>query len=465
MGNPSQPVRWPREQAAHLLARAGFGATPDQVEASAQAGLFPTVENLLRVGSDEDLFPPEDSFADKAPYSAALKEIAGLRNDPEAQRQARRRLRIMENSALADLRAWWLQRLRHSPHPLREKMTLFWHGHFATSVEKTRSVYLLWRQNELFRMHALGNFGELARAIPSDPAMMRYLDIAGSSKEHPNENFAREVMELFLLGEGHYTEEDIREAARAFAGWRINPASQMAAPVQRKMDDGEKKLFGQVGRFGATDAVDVILSRPQCAPFIAGKVWKFFAGRDPTPRTLGRLAERFRASRFDTSRLLRAVFLEEEFYSPAVMGTQIKSPVEWLVGAAIRLEEPISGSPAELAALDALGQKLFQPPNVRGWEGGKSWMSVSAFLSRCNLAYSLFLTGGGQKSRLFPEEVRKSPEAVVASTEQRLFPMRVSSSAHAKLVDFAKAHSFPADEKTVRELLRFAMTLPEFQLT
>ncbi len=453
---------WTPQRAGHLLARAGFGGSPQEVQAAFQAGPNKTVERLLSVEPDDDLFPCADSFSDKTKYVELFKEIAAAKKDPVASEAARKRARQAEQQALFDLRAWWLRRLRYSPNPLREKITLFWHGHFATSVVKVRNVGFLWRQNELFRAHALGDFRALAREIPTDPAMMRYLDVAGSSKSKPNENFARELMELFLLGEGNYSEEDIRESARAFTGYRINPMTQEMDFQERRSDTGVKTFFGQTGAFTATDIVDIILSRPQCANFLTAKMWKFFAGTEISPAMQSRLAAKFRDSGYDISPVLQEIFLSEEFYSEDVMNAQIKSPVDWLVGSSKRLESPLAGNRPEQNALRELGQSLFEPPNVKGWEGGRSWISASTFLMRCNLSSSLVIPSA-KLGNLFPAETRSDAVTLCDAVSVRLLnrPCRDRE----KILAYLENQPFPASDKTVADVLRLLMNSPDFQLT
>jgi len=345
-------------------------------------------------------------------------------------------------------------------------MTLFWHGHFASGMQKVRNPRFLWAQNETFRAHALGNFAELAKEMPRDPAMMRYLDIAGSSAANPNENFARELMELFLLGEGNYSEEDIRQAARAFTGYRINPLTQTVSHIPRRADTGEKSLFGKTGNFDSDAVVDILLGRLQCAPFIAAKIWKFFAGSDPSPILAHKLGERFRGGGYEIKPLLREIFLSSEFYSPKVVGTQIKSPVQWLVGTSKSLETPLTGSRVEQDALKQLGQMLFEPPSVKGWDGGRSWISASTFINRCNLSSTLFLSRQSpDPARLFPADVRGSAESLYEAVALRMLVVRPTAKEKERLISFVNERGLPASDSTISDLLHLVMSLPEYQIT
>jgi uncharacterized protein (DUF1800 family) len=320
----------------------------------------------------------------------------------------------------------------------------------------------LWRQNELFRGFAFGDFRQLAKEIPRDPAMMRYLDIANSSKSKPNENFARELMELFLLGEGNYSEEDIRESARAFTGYRIDPMSQEVRFQGQRADTGTKTFFGKTGAFTSDDIVEILVNQPQCARFITGKLWNFFAGSPPTEKTQAALAETFRSSGFQTAAVLKAMFLSPEFYSKEVMKSQIKSPVDWMVGSSKRLESPLTGSRAEQNALRDLGQSLFEPPNVKGWEGGRTWVSASTFILRCNLAGTLLVPPVDLKNA-FPTETRKDPETLCDAACLRL--LGGAAPDRETFLAFLKTKESPASDATVSDLLRLMMNSPEFQLT
>ncbi len=469
MAAESTVQNWTRGHAAHLLARAGFGGSPPEIDEAHQAGAVRTVDRLLAIREDDDLFPVFDSFSDKEQHIALFKSVRDTKDDPSANMMAKKQARDAEQKALFDLRAWWLQRMRYSENPTREKMVLFWHGHFASSFVKVRNPRFLWRQNELFRIHALGSFRDLACEMPKDPAMMRYLDIVGSTNAKPNENFARELMELFLLGEGNYSEEDIREAARAFTGYRINPMTQDVAFLASRADTGEKSVFGKTGAYDAGGVVNLLLDQPECAAFLVNKLWAFFAGGEPSPETLWALAETFRSSNYQTGAVLRAIFLSPDFYAPAVMRSQIKSPVEWLVGTSKSLETPLTGNRAQQNALKDLGQTLFDPPNVKGWEGGRAWISGSTFLARCNLAGTLFLSpdqpGAANLDQLFPDEIRKRPESLMDSASVRLFFQTASGPDKDRWLAFLSEKSFPATNDTVADLLRVMMSSPTFQLT
>lgn len=377
-------------------------------------------------------------------------------------------LRQAMNDALTELRGWWLRELRFSPHPLREKMVLFWHGHFTSSAVKVREPWMLWNQNQTFRRHAMGNFRDLAQAMPKDPAMMRYLDISGSTKARPNENFARELMELYLLGEGNYSEEDVREAARAFTGWRV-PFHQLDSQFnERQFDNGEKVLFGNQRATTPEEVVDLLLDHPTCAPFVAAKLWTFFTGCHPGEDLAAALGNRFRESGFSIAALLETMFLSAEFYSEEVLGRQIKSPVQWLVGISKTLETDLSGARPELNALQNMGQTLFAPPNVRGWPGGRSWITASTFLVRCRFARQLFTRKNAPNladpGKLVPAPLRGNPADLATNLCERLLAIPLPEDTFQTVLAPAADQRLPLNDSAICDQILAILSTPEFQL-
>jgi uncharacterized protein (DUF1800 family) len=276
--------------------------------------------------------------------------------------------------------------MRYDEFPLREKMTLFLHGHFATGQNKVKPAYVHYRQNLMLRKNAGGNWKTLVTEISRDPAMLLYLDNAKSSKKNPNENYARELMELFTLGEGNYSEQDIQEVARAFTGWSLDWKKFSFEYRDRMHDHGEKTLFGRTGNFGGEDVIDMIIENPQAADFLAWKLTRFFVADSPNETFQQALAAEIRKEKFELKPVLRTLFLSEAFYRPEHIKNQIKSPAQWLVGMLHDLECPMPPPHRSIAWLDRLGQKLFQPPNVKGWDGGFAWITASSLLSRYNFA-------------------------------------------------------------------------------
>jgi uncharacterized protein (DUF1800 family) len=364
---PDEP--WDLRKVAHLHRRAGFGATRADLLRDLAAGPGASVERLFQPPA----VPTEEAEA-----------IDGLRQTARS------------SSNLDLLKVCWLNRILHGPDPLREKMTLFWHGHFATSNKKVESVTLMDRQNETLRARALGDFAALLEAIIPDPAMLVWLDGGTSKKEKPNENFAREFLELFTLGVGHYTERDIREAARAFTGWvrqdtgrgfQETPSFQHD-PAQ--VDGGPKTFLGLNGPWKPADIVRITLERPEAATFLARKLYRWFVSEHgtPGPELIEPLAEEVKKNHFAIGPIVGVILCSRHFYSRAAYRQRIKSPIEFSAGLVRILEVPRPAlNPLALsAACDAQGQELFAPPNVEGWVGGPVWINSGTLLERTNWA-------------------------------------------------------------------------------
>jgi uncharacterized protein (DUF1800 family) len=365
---PSADDPWDLRKVAHLHRRAGFGATRAELLRDLADGPGASVDRLLA--------PPEPSAAERQ-AAEALRATA----------------RTTGNIDL--LKAAWLNRILHGPDPLREKMTLFWHGHFATSQKKVNSAAFMDGQNETLRALALGDLPALFKAMVADPAMLVWLDAAGSEKARPNENLAREFLELFALGPGHYEESDVRAAARAFTGWVREGREGMfgARPVRRdvtQFDDGSKTFLGQTGRWGPDDVVRIALARPEAATFLARKLYCWFVSESapPDPERIKSLAQPLREPGGTVRDAVGLILRSRHFYAKAAYRARIKSPVEFSAGLVRALEVPRSDlNPLALAAAcDTQGQELFAPPNVGGWEGGKSWINSATLLQRGNWA-------------------------------------------------------------------------------
>jgi uncharacterized protein (DUF1800 family) len=293
------------------------------------------------------------------------------------------------------LAAWWLLRMVQSPAPLQEKMTLFWHGHFATGADKVAQARAMLRQNELLRSHAVGKFGPLVSAISRDVAMLIYLDSTENRKTRPNENYARELMELFCLGPGNYTEQDIKEIARCFTGWEVRRHAFQFNTYQH--DRNTKSFLGETGNFDGDDAIRIILKQPAAANFIAGKLIRFLVldERPMTERYAAPVAAALRESEFDIGVALDMILRSRIFYSEAAIAKKIKSPVELAIGTLRFLGASVNMQ--QLAdRLDRLGQRPLYPPNVKGWDGGRTWINAATVLSRANLVADI--TGSEQTS-------------------------------------------------------------------
>src|SRR5947208_9700607 len=324
---PLSTGQWNYQTAAHLLNRAGFGGTPAEIEAAHGKGLDAAVRDLVDV-SDELANVPPPEWAHPQPIGKIRTQMRSQRIPRSEQRKRKRAFHEMEGENILDLRRWWLERMVTSPAPLLEKMTLFWHGHFATSVQKVRDGYWMWLQNDTLRRNALGNFATLTKKMSRDPAMMIYLDLRKSRKEHPNENWARELMELFTIGIGNYTEQDIREAARAFTGYQLNLNTQQFRFEPSEHDGSSKTFMGRTGPLEGDDIIDMLLEQSACAQFIGRKIWRYFVEDDPTPDTVNAAANCLRAHNYEIRPLLRQTFTSSEFYSEHIIRSQIKSPVQ-----------------------------------------------------------------------------------------------------------------------------------------
>ena len=508
---PKAGESWTLFEAAHLLNRAGFGGSPDEIRTWHQLGRRRAVEKLVSppAATGESPVPewaePERARADML---ARREQLRGLRvemrgaSDEQTEkmrREARQQLQRDNNLRMQEARDWWFRRMLDGRAPLHEKMTLFWHDHFATSAQKVRDPVIMFRQNQLFRQQACGNFKQLAAAIVEDPAMMIYLDTPNSRKGTPNENFAREVMELFTLGEGNYTEQDVTEAARAFTGYQLDRLTGKVSHSPRMWDEGNKTVLGKKGRFKGGDVIEVIFQQPATASFIARKIWEFFVYENPPESGVAALARVLRDADYDMSALLREIFLSREFYSAAAIRTQIKCPVQYLVALAKQLE--IAEPPALFVRGGQLqlGQILFIPPNVSGWDWGKAWINTNTLLNRYNLAG--FITKGANTrnpesdhmersmvlemtqgmgagirrmsqawkgpdyEKIAPRPLREDPAALVDSLVFRFFQGPIPDKARASFLEYAKVKQgvvFTNNE--VAELCHLMLSTPYYQL-
>ncbi len=371
------------DDARHLLARTGFGPTLAEVQDFAGLTRSAAIERLVNGGQAAAVTtPPEWVDSPILPFRAFREASA-----EERQTQVRNM-----NAQTQELRGWWVREMFDTPWPLRERMTLFWHNHFASSQQKVRYPQLVYRQNELFRTHALGRFDALLHAVGRDPAMVIYLDSATNRRGRPNENFAREVMELFTLGEGHYGESDIREAARAFTGWSLDPNTGAFVNRVAVHDAGAKTLLGQSGNFDGDAVLDILLAQPRTAEFIVGKLWREFVSPEPEQEALSRIAAAFRDSGHDIRTALRGLLQSEAFWRADNRASLVKSPAEFVIGS-LRQLELAGANPQTLAQVMAsLGQNLFAPPNVKGWSGGEAWINGTTLLARKQFVERLFRT-------------------------------------------------------------------------
>jgi len=435
---PTAEVPWDVRHAAHLLRRAGFGGSWQQV----QEAVRKSPQEVL-----DDLFRPPAKLADFDRESESLAQSVLATGDSK------------------QLAAWWLHRMVFSPAPLIEKMTLFWHGHFATSAEKVNDAELMYLQNQLFRRNALGNFAQLVQEVSKDPAMLIYLDSATNRKGHPNENYARELMELFTLGEGNYTERDVQQLARCFTGWEIRRKRFRFNPYQ--FDEGEKILFDKRGTFTGEQAVEIVLERPQMPTFIVRKLFQFFVCDEPAPPDvlLEPLARRFRETGFNVHDLVRHILGSQLFFSPLAIGKKVRSPVDLVVGL-LRNLEGTANLFLLAQACEKMGQALFFPPNVKGWDGGRRWINSATLVARANFVHALLNDSNTRFARgslldLARHYHQDTAQAFVDWLVQLLLAVPLPNNVIEELVALA---SRATTEENYRDVVLSLSTIPEFQL-
>ncbi len=354
---------WSSADTAHLLWRLGFGALARDVADATKLGLSAALDKYIPANGARP--------AESAEF---------LATEPVLRRAA------LSSGDVNQLKAWWLYRMRYSQHPLAEKLALFWHNHFATSNGKVQSVRHMLTQHDLIRQHGMGNFRELLHGMSKDVAMLVWLDSNSNRKRHPNENFARELMELFSLGVGNYTERDIQEAARAFSGWHVRDDEFWFNRLQH--DDGSKTVFGKSANFDGGQVVDLCLGLPACAKFLATKLLQTFVRPRPSATLVDAFAARIREHNFQMTAALRELFASEAFFAAESRRAIIKSPLELVMGTLTLLGVRPHFQNC-LAPLAGLGQDIFEPPTVKGWEGGALWINSASLIARMNFLTEL----------------------------------------------------------------------------
>jgi len=364
-----------QQKIQHLYFRACFGISLEELESQKNKNLKSIIKEVFQ--NTSKIKPIEIIEQPKIADRNALTE------------QEKRMLRRESRQKIKDLNIVWLKQMAEPQYALREKMTLFWHNHFAC---KTQIAYLAQKQNNLLREHALGKFGNLLHAIAKDPAMLQFLNNQQNKKEKPNENFARELMELFTLGRGHYREKDIKEAARAFTGWGFDFSGEYVFR-ERQHDFDSKTFLGKTGNFNGEDIINIILENPQTAVFIVRKIYKHLVNDQLNEKIIEDWASYFRKTDYDIKALLEKIFTSETFYEQKNVGTHIKSPVELLVHYQKFFGLDFEDERSWLFIQKVLGQILLYPPNVAGWQEGKNWIDSSSLLFRMTLPDLVF----GQK--------------------------------------------------------------------
>ncbi len=461
------------DQIRHLLSRASFDAAVPEIQFLAGATTEAIVEALLADG--ELPAPPGEWVTEPFDYYAFL----------ELSEQEQLDFLILNYERINTLRGWWMELMMGSAINLREKMTFFWHGHFTTDIESAFLAQFLYIQNDTLRRHALGNFRDFLKAIYKDPAMLLYLDGFNNVVGAPNENFARELLELFTMGVGNYTEDDIKAAARAFTGWQIDPYNLTSFFNPLLHDYRSKTFMGQTGNFEGDDIIDIILEQPQTATFICTKFYKLFVNRELDEPFINELAEIFQSNNYEIKPVLQRLFTSEQFYSNNSVAALIKSPIELVISNARMLSVQSANVYFLLFASALIDQDLMMPPNVAGWPGQRSWISSTTFVLRNTIseiyinpelvrdqdtgeapinfdplafAYSFGLAGARELAEAMLKHVHRM--VIDEKTFDFLLTVLVGT---ADPEDWSLA--YPGADQLVANFLIQALRLPEFQLT
>ncbi|SFD15169.1 DUF1800 domain-containing protein [Spirosoma endophyticum] len=472
----------------YLFARAGFGATPAELDEASGKSLRKIVRRLFT--DSESVVELHVVSPDE---NESKQELKGMMRDGQLDKDMLKERIRLNTEKVRDLNLQWLDQMASGKGALREKMALFWHGHFACRT-MGRNPLLMQQYANTLRQHALGRFGNLLMAVSKEPAMLQFLNNQQNRKNAPNENFAREVMELFTLGRGNYSEHDIKEAARAFTGWQFTPEGQFIFR-ERIHDDGEKTIFGKTGPFKGEDVIAMLLENKQTARFITAKIYNYFVADGPVSKPddkkrVDELAEQFYKSGYDITDLMETIFMADWFYDAKNQGAHIKSPVELLAGLRHTLGVRFDQPQPQIFVQRTLGQLLFYPPNVAGWPGGKNWIDSSSLLFRMQLPNYVLKAAdvmvqpkedgdvntqalarkGGAKFRTtvdwadFEAAFSKTPDEELTKTIAATllpFPLRPDQ------LPLLEKQTNPAQTRSerIRALTAALMSLPEYQLT
>jgi hypothetical protein len=446
---PTDSAPWDLSRVAHLHRRAGFSASWDVLQCDLKDGPEAAVAHLLDGGPTSLDGQPAEHFAAFLDQMAEKLGTAGIER----------------------LQGVWLYRMVLTPHPLQERLTLFWHDHFATSNAKVNNPRLMQRQNALLRRYALGDFGALLRQMARDPAMLAWLDSTTNRKTHPNENYAREVMELFTLGRGNYSERDVQEAARAFSGSFVRGDEFREVPDQH--DSGPKTILGQTGAFDGDDVAEILLAQPACARFLVRKLYALLVNEidEPSDDLIEPVAEVFRNSGYQVREPVSMILRSRLFFDSRNHLRRVKSPVELAVGSvrALEVRNPSVSAEALANACGRMGQALFAPPSVAGWDGGPAWINTTATLARANLALALLSDSDpGLGNRLDPLALASrhgvgSPEEAARFFIDLLVQDAFTPDLRQRVVSSAKKEADP--KAAARKAAELVLTSPEYQLS
>ncbi len=502
----AEPGRWDALMAAHLLRRAGFGGTLDEIASFTQAGPSKAVAQIINYQNVRDDLPYVQFGELTAPDAGRGTVGPNGQMRPPLQQEIMQALPQDDKKALQqiqqaaqrakdeEIRLWWLDRMVRTKRPLEEKMTLFLHGLLVKPEQTVRNSYFLYQQNLLYRRYATGNFRALIHEVSRDPAMLAFLNNNQNVKDHPNENYARELMELFTMGIGNYTETDVKESARSFTGW-TNVGDQFVAR-QGQHDAGMKTFLGRTGNWDGDDIVDIIFTETAAPTHLATRLIKFFAADDPSDDIVSQLTAVVRRNNFEIKPVLQTLFASQWFYSQDVMYRQIKSPVQLVVGALRSLGVSILQPQQVVNALRLMGQDLFDAPTVKGWDGGRAWINTSTLFARYNLPaylgtgrlptsskqaaptdaktqYKDFESGWDPQLDLASGDIATT-DGVVDFYLKKLLSFTLDPRKRDELIEFVNGTGDPKthvhdpttaeSDRRVRELVQLIMGMAEFQL-
>lgn len=464
---PLSSAAWDYGKARHLLVRAGFGGTPEEVQNLYAMGLHNAVNHLVDIYERPTANMEFDPLRLERPEPWEGRLASTERSNLSSRRTSR------ERRQQAEMRRWWLQRMAESPRPLQEKLTLFWHDHFAVQYKKLYRTYILYQQNQLLRTYGCDNYAALLRGIAHDPATIAFLDNHVNFKGSGNENLGREILELFSLGEGQgYTEEDLREASRTLTGYNYDSWTGQFRFLATRHDGTEKTVFGRKGNWGGDDLVDLLLQHPSTAKYTAQKLFVFFAYEDPEPEVVDQLAHVLRSGSYNLRPMLRNMFLSEQFYSDRAMGTHIKGPVELAVGTIRDLGMKNVNYATVDSAVTQMGQYLFEPPNVAGWNENRAWITAERILTRYNQMSNLVEQPNVDVVALLEGKGLQTPREIVDHLAKACLVVNPSDQKCADLAtylgDLPPAAEWAAKRDMVnaklRVILAFLMSTPESQV-
>lgn len=433
---------------AHLLRRATLGPTMEEIVRASDRGLKVTLDDMLSQ-LDRPMSPNEAAAA--AIGDIFLKEPRGLR-------------------------AGWMLRMLNAPNLFREKLTLFWHNHFATAISKVEDTRLMANQIDTLRALSLGKFRDIVLAMARDPAMLIWLDNNLNVKGKPNENWARELMELFTVGIGNYSEKDVQEVARAFTGWTMD--RRQFRFIADQHDDGEKSILGITGNLNGEDVINRLVSLPQTPKFVSRKLWQFFVNQEPTDADLAPMIAAYQASDGEIRAVVKAMFQSPAFFDPSNVGNQIKNPIEFVVGTVRSLGAPLSDVQGYADAAAGMGMDMYNPPDVSGWAGGEAWISTYTLLERIRLVRRLVERGRGgvvcglDTAKLVKDNFISENDELVEHFAIRFLHRKPPAKLKKTLDEFLTAGvrgpvvRLPAGEREgkIRGLIRLIMCSPEYQL-